>query len=410
MEKNMDKKYSLEAIKPLTPIAAIEEASRCLLCLDAPCSKACPAGTDPAKFIRSLRFKNLEGGAYTIRINNPLGSICARVCPTERYCEKGCLRSGLDKPINIGGLQRFLTDYEDSLNLSFYEKVPSNGKKIAIIGGGPSGLVSATELANLGYEVTIYEKENKLGGYLRYGIPEYRLPTTILDKEINRILALGIKVVLGKEITDVKDIIKDYDSIIYTTGFPFAKTLKEFENNRYVVTAIDYLKKMKEEAKTIVVPSSVLIIGGGDVAMDTISSLKMLGADKVIDVVYEEMQEFKASNKERDFALKYVDSLICGYVPTSVKENVVTFKHRYLESTLTLKADLIILAVGQTLDETILPFNLAKCSKEVSVYCTGNSKVFYAGDITPVTEKTVVYAVKTGKEVAKVVNEKLGGK
>ena len=110
----MSKKYQEEYEVGFTPRLVMEEASRCLLCLDAPCSSSCPAGTDPAKFIRSLRFKNVKGAAETVRINNILGAICARVCPTERYCQLGCSRSGIDKPIDIGRIQRYITDFEDA--------------------------------------------------------------------------------------------------------------------------------------------------------------------------------------------------------------------------------------------------------------------------------------------------------
>src|SRR5574344_2329545 len=118
-----------------------EEVDRCLLCLDAPCSKDSPAGTDPAKFIRSVRFLNYEGAAETIRSSNPLGAICARVCPTERYCQKGCSRSGIDRPIDIGKIQQFITDTEEELHMNVFAKPIKNKKEhIAIIGSGPSGL------------------------------------------------------------------------------------------------------------------------------------------------------------------------------------------------------------------------------------------------------------------------------
>ena len=172
----MPKKYLEEYESSFTPRLLMEEASRCLLCHDAPCSKACPAGTDPAKFIRSVRFKNIKGAAETVRINNPLGAICARVCPTERYCQLGCSRSGIDKPIDIGRIQRYITDYEDVLGLSFLEEGKETGKKVAIIGGGPGALSAAALLRSKGHAVDIFEKEKELGGYLRYGIPEYRLP------------------------------------------------------------------------------------------------------------------------------------------------------------------------------------------------------------------------------------------
>ena len=135
----MSEKYLKEYEAGFTPRLVMEEASRCLLCHDAPCSQACPAGTDPAKFIRSVRFKNFKGAAETVRINNVLGAICARVCPTERYCQQGCSRSGIDKPIDIGRIQRYVTDFEDACKMDILEVKPSNGKKVAVVGAGPAG-------------------------------------------------------------------------------------------------------------------------------------------------------------------------------------------------------------------------------------------------------------------------------
>ena len=123
----MSAKYLEEYEATYTPKLVMEEASRCLLCEDAPCSNSCPAGTDPAKFIRSVRFKNFKGAAETISENNILGGICARVCPTERYCEKACSRCGIDKPINIGGIQKFVTDFEEATKMDILEKKAPNG-------------------------------------------------------------------------------------------------------------------------------------------------------------------------------------------------------------------------------------------------------------------------------------------
>ena len=199
----MPQKYQEEYEVGFTPRLVMEEASRCLLCLDAPCSASCPAGTDPAKFIRSLRFKNVKGAAETVRINNVLGAICARVCPTERYCQLGCSRSGIDKPIDIGRIQRYITDFEDALKMDTLETKEENGKKVAVVGSGPAGLTTAAELAKEGYHVSIFEKESKAGGYLKYGIPEYRLPNAVVDKEIDRIVKLGVDINLNVRVGDI---------------------------------------------------------------------------------------------------------------------------------------------------------------------------------------------------------------
>ena len=186
----MTSKYETEA-KGYTMTTVMQEAARCLLCEDAPCSQACPAHTNPAKFIRSVRFRNVKGAAETIRENNALGAICARVCPTERYCEKACTRAKIDHPIDIGGIQRYVTDMERKENMQILHAGKPNGMNIAIIGSGPAGLQAATTLLQKGYAVDIYEKNAKAGGYLTYGIPEYRLPESIVEYEVQRIVDLG---------------------------------------------------------------------------------------------------------------------------------------------------------------------------------------------------------------------------
>ena len=273
----MSEKYLKEYEAGFTPRLVMEEASRCLLCHDAPCSQACPAGTDPAKFIRSVRFKNFKGAAETVRINNVLGAICARVCPTERYCQQGCSRSGIDKPIDIGRIQRYVTDFEDACKMDILEVKPSNGKKVAVVGAGPAGLSVAGFLAQDGYQVTIFEKEAKAGGYLRYGIPEYRLPTPVVDKEIKRIQKLGVEILTSHPVEDLKALQKEYDAVVVAVGHGKGKVLPIFAGKRFVKTAVDFLHQCKQKKGNVKVPDNVLVIGGGDVAMDTVTTLKLLG-------------------------------------------------------------------------------------------------------------------------------------
>ncbi len=392
----MGKAHFEEENVGFTPLLAMEEASRCLLCLDAPCSKMCPAGTDPAKFIRSIRFKNVKGAAKTIRLNNPLGAVCARVCPTEHYCQAGCSRSDIDKPIDIARLQRYATDLESALDMKIYAKAAPNGKKVAIVGSGPAGLSAAATLAQKGYAVRIYEKEAKAGGYLRFGIPEYRLPEAILDKEIKRILSLGVELSLNAPVESLESLRKEYDAVIVSDGFSKGKVLPLFEGNKKAITAVEFLKKVR--TRPVKVPEHVLIIGGGDVAMDVASTCKKLGVKQVTDVVYETYPEFKASKSELELARKENVSIYDGFVPVScLRGGQVTFKHRFNDIQVKLKADLIVLAVGQERAEG----GLGEPKDREGVY--------YAGDVSE-GDKTVVYAVRTGKEAAAKVQKYLGGK
>ncbi len=410
----MNQKYNKDFEQSFTPLTVCEEASRCLLCLDAPCSKECPAGTNPDKFIRSVRFRNFKGAAETIRENNALGSICARVCPTEKYCQKGCSRSGIDRPIDIGRIQRYVTDYEEALKMEILKPGKDIDKSVGIIGSGPAALQAATSLRVLGYKVVVYEKEDVLGGMLRL-IPEYRLPNRVVDVEIKRIEDLGVMFVknthVGKNVS-LDELKKKHDAIILAPGYSYGKMLPMFENNKHVVLAIDFLKEVKAKQGDVKVPNNVLVIGGGDVAMDVVTTLKLLGVKNVTDVVYEELDEFKASKKELDGARKVGATIIDGYAPMEVKDNVVTFAHRVIKSELKLEADLIILAVGQRPDVTGLGVELIKGEVNTGKnYFTSDPKVFVCGDIAHSKfDKTVVGGVRTGKEVAIYVDNFLGGK
>ena len=393
--------FSAESVG-LEPTLAMEEASRCLLCLDAPCSKSCPAGTDPAKFIRSIRFKNVKGAAATIRSNNPLGGICARVCPTEKYCQLGCSRSGIDKPIDIARLQRFATDLEASLGMKFQQAKPNNGKRVAIIGSGPAGLAAAAMLAREGTEVDLYERKPKLGGYLRYGIPSYRLNEEVLDREIGLILDLGVKAFPNQEIKSVGDLEGKYDAVIVSVGYSKGKMLSLFEGNKRAMTAVEFLAKAKKKGYRV--KENVLVIGGGDVAMDVAVSAKKLGAKQVSVIAYETNEEFKASRDELALARDHKVSIFDGFIPTKVSRgNTVIFEHRYVQTAIKIKADQIVLAVGQELDRDSFALDEAK---NEFVHEPGN-KVYYAGDIAP-EDKTVVYAVRKGKMAAEAVLKDLG--
>ena len=409
----MDSKYIKEDVG-FDGLTVTEEAARCLLCHDAPCSKACPAGTNPDKFIRSVRFRNFKGAAETIRMNNALGAVCARVCPTEKYCQKGCSRSGIDRPIDIGRIQRYVTDFEEANNMEILEKKPSNGKSVGIVGSGPAALQAAATLVMLGYAVDVYEKEKVLGGMLRL-IPEYRLPNHIVDKEIERIEKFGVNFHTGVEIghkVSMDELKAKHDAVLVAPGYSYGKMLPLFDNNKKVVKAVDFLKEVKAKGGKVSVPNNVLVVGGGDVAMDVVTTLKLLGVENVTDVVYEEFKEFKASKKELEGAQKLGVTIIDGYVPVAVEDGKVTFEHRVIKAKVEVEADLIVLAVGQIPVVAGLGLDLVKNEvNEGRPYITKDPKVWVCGDIAhSAYDKTVVGGVRTGKEVAFYIDATIGGK
>lgn len=401
----MTRGYSDETQQGYTMDTVMEEAQRCLLCLDA----ACPAGTDPARFIRSVRFRNLKGAAETIRENNAIGGVCARVCPTERYCQQACSRCGIDRPIDIGGIQRFVTDFEETVGMEILKTGAANGKKIGIIGSGPSGLQAAAALLGLGYEVHIYEKSEKAGGYLRYGIPEYRLPERVVDREIEKIEKMGAEFHCGTDIgTDctMDELKETYDAVLVAAGASVGKWLPMFEGNDRTETAVEFLARVKAKGGKEEVPDHVVVIGGGDVAMDAATTLKRLGAKRVTDVAYEELCEFLASEKELEGARQAGVTIIDGYIPEQVDGNTVTFKHRHMDARLCLGADKIILAVGQKPDVKSLGLEMEGNEAKADGYRTADPKVFVTGDLAE-GDKTVVWAVRKGKEAAQAIHESL---
>lgn len=405
----MTRGYSDETQQGYTMDTVMEEAQRCLLCLDAPCSAACPAGTDPARFIRSVRFRNLKGAAETIRENNAIGGVCARVCPTERYCQQACSRCGIDRPIDIGGIQRFVTDFEETVGMEILKTGAANGKKIGIIGSGPSGLQAAAALLGLGYEVHIYEKSEKAGGYLRYGIPEYRLPERVVDREIEKIEKMGAEFHCGTDIgTDctMDELKETYDAVLVAAGASVGKWLPMFEGNDRTETAVEFLARVKAKGGKEEVPDHVVVIGGGDVAMDAATTLKRLGAKRVTDVAYEELCEFLASEKELEGARQAGVTIIDGYIPEQVDGNTVTFKHRHMDARLCLGADKIILAVGQKPDVKSLGLEMEGNEVKADGYRTADPEVFVTGDLAE-GDKTVVWAVRKGKEAAQAIHESL---
>ena len=400
----MTKKYTEELERGYSVSTVMEEAQRCLLCYDAPCSKACPAGTDPAKFIRSVRFRNFKGAAETIRINNVLGAVCARVCPTERYCESGCSRCGIDKPIDIGGIQRFVTDFEATCGMKVLEKGAANGKRVAVVGSGPAGLQAAATLLQLGYEVEIFEKADRAGGFLRT-IPEYRLPETVVDGEIERIVALGAVIHCGVNVDKAKfeELKAGFDAVLVATGVRKAMILDLFQGNPNVVSAVDLLTEIRSKHGQMNVPASALVLGGGDSAMDAATTLKMLGVKDVIEVT---RNEFRASDAEKATAHEMGVITIGGYTPAAVDGKTVTFKHSRLNSELKIEADLIVVALGQNIDNELgLP---VERNEVVAEGTRVDGKVFVAGDIAK-GDKTVVAAVKKGKLAAYEIHNRIGG-
>lgn len=411
--------YLEEAVKPYDSRTAMEEASRCLLCHDAPCSKACPAGTDPASFVMSIRFRNIKGAAETIRTANPLGGVCGRVCPYDKLCEQACSRCGIDKPIQIGRLQSFAADQEALFGMKVMEAPETKHGKVACIGAGPASLACAAELAQKGVEVTVYEKMPKAGGLLTYGIIPSRLPNEVVAQEIRHIEDLGVKFVynttIGKDVSFADLQSRGYDAIFIGTGLDQAKTL-DIPGVKLdgVVSALDFLARAKDADGKIQVGERVVVVGGGDVAMDAASTAALLGA-KVTVVYRRTLAEAPANIKEIEFTQSLGVGFAFQFRPEQILgENgkVTAFEAVGTDgvSKLTLKADQVILAIGQACGEA--PFcGEARSEKNLIVAEDGATNipgVFAGGDVVN-GGKTVVQAVAEGKAAAANILKYMGG-
>lgn len=408
----MKSTYVSEAVEGFTPRTAMEEASRCLLCHDAPCSKSCPAGTDPAKFIRSIRFRNVKGAAETIRKNNVLGGSCARVCPYDRLCEEACSRCGIDKPIEIGKLQRFAVEQEEALQMTILQ-APEVKKeaKVACVGAGPASLACAAKLAVEGYDVTIYEGEEKAGGVLSYGIAPARLPQHVVDHDIETVKNLGVKFVfntkVGKDIS-LEKLQEEYAAIFIGAGL-WQEKLPDIPGTTLpgVMAAADFLKKARKSNGTYDPGRRVIVIGGGNVAMDCAVSAKLLGAEKV-DIFYRRtIEEAPADMPEFQYVLSLGVSITTNFAPAEVlgtdKVEAMRFKGRYGDSEAKVAVDTVIFAIGQGAEDmsNMAPFALSEKGFIIADdSCQTNVEGIFAGGDVALGGKTVVEAVASGKMAA----------
>ncbi len=276
---------------------AIDEAGRCLNCKNRPCVGGCPVSIDIPEFIAKVAAGEFEEAYKIITKNSSLPAVCGRVCPQETQCESKCVRGIKGEPVAIGRLERFVADWHMANVKEDPEKPASNGHKVAVIGSGPSGLACAGDLAKKGYDVTIYEALHLAGGVLVYGIPEFRLPKAIVQKEIEGLKALGVKVetnvVVGKTISI--DELKEefgYEAVFIGSGAGLPRFMNipgENLNGVYsaneFLTRINLMKAYNDESETpIMHPKKAVIVGGGNVAMDAARCAKRLGAD--VTIVY----------------------------------------------------------------------------------------------------------------------------
>lgn len=412
-----------------TKEAALVEASRCLYCYDAPCTKRCPTGIDVPKFIKQITTGNIKGSAHTIFSSNILGAGCSKVCPVEKLCEGSCVYNLMDEvPIPIARLQRYSTEQALEKKWPLFTRQPSNGKKVAIVGAGPAGLSCAHVLSREGVDVTIYEKEAKGGGLMTYGIAAYKVTPQFCQEEVDYILSLGgIEVKyeqeLGRNIT-LENLQQQYDAVYLAFGVGLARQLdipgEELEG---VVDAIRFIYELRNEGyASVAVGDKVAVIGLGMTAIDAATQAKRLGA-KEVTILYRRTQaEMPCTEVELDIAKLDGCRVIWLAAPKEVKGENGKVKSLIADimqlgepdasgrrspvltgETMELEVDMIIKAAGQ------MPFNalvesaeLENRSGKISVQdkaSTSLNGVFAGGDCVN-GGKEVVDAVQAGKDGA----------
>ncbi len=280
----------LEVELGYTDEEAIKEANRCLQCNNPRCMKGCPVSIKIPEFIKAIKENDLKKAYEIISESSSLPAICGRVCPQEKQCESMCIKGLKGEAISIGSLERYVADFAIANNLASTVSKNKNGKKVAIIGSGPAGLSCAGELARNGFDVTIYEVLHKAGGVLTYGIPEFRLPKSIVEKEVDSLKKLGVEIIcdvpVGNAI-NLNELENSYDAVFLGTGAGLPKFMNipgedanEVFSANEILTRINLMGAFKDNSKTPIKKGKVAyVIGGGNVAMDAVRSLKRLGME-----------------------------------------------------------------------------------------------------------------------------------
>jgi len=304
---------NIEVNTGLTQEEAVNEAKRCLDCPDPTCITGCPVEINIPKFIKRIEQGDFLKAAQVLKETSALPAVCGRVCPQEKQCEAKCFyQLKLKKePVAIGYLERFAADYErESGQISVPEVVPSNGIKVAVIGSGPAGLTFAGDMAKLGYDVTVFEALHEIGGVLKYGIPEFRLPNSIVDVEINNLKKMGVKFennfIVGRtaSIEDLKE--EGYQAFFTGSGaglprfmnIPGENYIGVLSSNEYL-TRVNLMDAANPNTDTPVISGkNVAVIGGGNTAMDSVRTAKRLGAERAMIIYRRSMEEMPARVEE----------------------------------------------------------------------------------------------------------------
>ena len=438
----------LEVALGYTEDQAVNEAERCLNCKNKPCVGGCPVAIDIPAFITKIKERDFEGAYQIISQSSALPAVCGRVCPQETQCECKCVRGIKGEPVAIGRLERFVADWHNAHSTEKPVAPVSNGHKCAIIGAGPSGLTCAGDLARLGYEVTIFEALHLAGGVLVYGIPEFRLPKKIVQREIENLQAMGVKVetnvVVGRTIEVDELFAMGYEAIFIGSGAGLpnfmnipGENLKGVYSANEFLTRVNLMKAYLPGSDTPIKNSkNVAIVGGGNVAMDAARSAKRLGAENVYIVYRRGMEELPARKEEVEHAEeegiifktltnpievlgdehKFVTGIKC--VEMELGEPDASGRRRPMvkpNSEFVLDVDCVIMSIGTSPNPLIrnttkgLETNKWGCFIADENGLTSREGVYAGGDAVT-GAATVILAMGAGKTAAKAMDEYIKSK
>lgn len=417
---------NFEQIKPLmSDTEAYYESSRCFFCYDAPCVTACPTGIDIPLFIRQINTGNINGSGKTIYQSNYFGRICGYVCPTEVLCEGACVFNKQElQPIEIGRLQTYATHNSIKKNKKYFDLAKENGKKVAIIGAGPSGISCACELRKLGFEVDIFEAKSHPSGLTIYGVAPYKITNQDVLEEMDYLeKQFGYNIKYNKPIikkSELKKIESDYDAVFLGIGLGNTTELGIIgEKLKNCVGAVEFIENMKMQKHQTQIGKKVIVLGGGNTAMDAASECSRLGAERVILCYRRSVNEMRAYWFEYDLAKSVGTSGVFQVVPLEILgnehvEGVKFAKSEIVDGQVTIipdsefiePCDMVIKATGQAKFQHFLEMidDLKLDSKgriiiDTETGQTSNPKYFSGGDAVN-GGKEVVNAAADGKVAA----------
>lgn len=401
----------------LSATAAQAASSRCHYCYDAPCIQACPTQIDIPSFIRKIGNGNLKGAATDILSANPLGGMCARVCPTEILCEGACVRNHQDdEPVAIGALQRHATDWAMNRGVQLFRRAALTGRRIAIAGAGPAGLACAHRLALAGHDVKIFDALAKPGGLNEYGIAAYKVVEDFAQREVEWLYSVGgIEVknglMLGRDIS-LSDLRRDYDAVFLAVGLGGVRALQlEGDTLQGVVNAVDFIEEVRQadDLASVPVGRRVVVIGGGNTAIDAAVQSRKLGASTVTMAYRRGVETMGATWAEREFAQTHGVTILTHAKPVGLlafEDHVSGVEFEDAQGgRFTVEADMVLKAIGQVLDADFLEASLLTLDgARIAVDSVGHTSLgnVWAGGDCAASEgiDLTVQAVQDGKVAA----------